>query len=105
MTGDELRQALDALPPEAQLTLAVRDLREALGNCGESPSVAGNHPAPDATTGSSDRLLTAQQVADCLGTSRRYVYAQRHVFPFTRQLPGVGVRFSEQGLQRWIRQP
>jgi hypothetical protein len=30
------------------------------------------------------------------------VYAHRRSFPFTKELPGGAIRFSERGLTRWM---
>lgn len=93
MTLAELRQAVELLPEGASITLTVAELREALAN-GNVPNGPAPHDEPD-------RLLTAGQVADRLGVSRRYVYEHADTLPFTRRLDGV-VRFSEQGLARWL---
>ena len=87
MTVTDLRQAVAHLSPDTTLTLTVAELREALGA-----------PSPN---GKADRWLTAAQVADQLGVTRRYVYQHRHDYPFTREIDGL-VRFSEQGLERWM---
>jgi hypothetical protein len=51
---------------------------------------------------SSDRLLTARQVAERLGYHVNYVYAHMREWPFTLQRPGQRPRFSEVGLKAWI---
>ena len=56
-------------------------------------------PAP-ATTGA-DTLLTAQQAAERLGVSRRWMYRHADSLPFTRKLSGGTLRFSSKGLERW----
>lgn len=48
------------------------------------------------------RLLKAADVAERLGCSVRYVYAKAPTFPFTVHIGGL-VRFSEPGLEQWIR--
>jgi hypothetical protein len=58
-------------------------------------------PAPDAPP---DRLLTARQVADRLGYHVNYVYAHRHKWPFTIHTPGQRPRFSERGLEAWMKE-
>jgi len=64
----------------------------------EVASLNGNGapPAPPP-----DHLLTAQEVAQRLGASKRYVYAHAADFPFTVRLNGL-VRFDAAGLRRWI---
>jgi predicted DNA-binding transcriptional regulator AlpA len=49
-----------------------------------------------------ERLLTAQEVADRLQCSPRYVYAHAGAFPFTVRLGPQAVRFSAAGLDRWL---
>lgn len=49
-----------------------------------------------------DRLLRASDVAQCLGCSVRYVYARAGAFPFTVRVGNL-VRFSEHGLERYLR--
>lgn len=65
----------------------------------------GAHPlgkdsnAPNGT----DRLLRADEVAARTGLSRDYIYRHADAFPFTRRVGRRAVRFSEQGLDRWLR--
>ena len=96
MTAAELRQALAVLPDSAVLTLPVRELREALHTNGAAPPATRDPDTPD-------RLLSARETATRLGVSVRYIYAHRTAFPFTRELPGGAVRFSDHGLTRWLR--
>jgi len=49
-----------------------------------------------------DVLLTAEQVAERLGTTVRYVYARSRIFPFVVRLPGRSIRFSARGLERYL---
>ena len=50
----------------------------------------------------SDRLLTAEEVAERLQRSADWVYRQAKYWPFTRRLTRRTVRFSEAGLTRWL---
>jgi hypothetical protein len=59
-------------------------------------------PRPRTLPASPDELLTARAAAARLGVSPRYLYAHRREFPFTRELPGGPIRFSAQGLARWL---
>lgn len=52
----------------------------------------------------SDRLLTAEEVAERLQRSIDWVYRQAKHWPFTRRLTRRTVRFSEAGLQRFLGQ-
>ena len=49
-----------------------------------------------------DRLLTAEEVAERLQRSVDWVYRQAKHWPFTRRLTRRTVRFSEAGLQRFL---
>ncbi len=90
-TTDDLRRAVEGLPPGAGITLTREQLLEAL-------------PSSDAdTTEAPDRLLTAREAAERLGVSPKYIYAHQKSFPFTRRLPGGNaLRFSARGLERWL---
>lgn len=59
------------------------------------------HPSPAADE-SSDRLLTADEVAEALGVTRRWVQRRARRLPFARRLSEHAVRFSESGLRRWM---
>jgi predicted DNA-binding transcriptional regulator AlpA len=59
------------------------------------------HPSP-ATNESSDRLLTADEVAEALGVTRRWVQRRARRLPFARRLSEHAVRYSESGLRRWM---
>lgn len=50
-----------------------------------------------------DRLLTVEEAATKLGTSRDWVYRHADQLPFTVRV-GRQVRFSGQGIDRYIRQ-
>lgn len=50
-----------------------------------------------------DRLLSAREVAERLGMDRRAVYRRADKWPFTRRLGPNTVRFSERGLDRWLK--
>jgi len=49
-----------------------------------------------------DRMLKASEVCERLGLSERSVYKNAPGWPFTRRYPSGSVRFSEQGLEKWI---
>ena len=98
---DRLSALVSLLPADGAVTLpvqAVREWIEADAKAGGRIDAASSTPVDS----SSDRLISADAVAEVLGCSRRYVYAHRHKFPFAKELPGGTVRFSERGLQRWM---
>jgi predicted DNA-binding transcriptional regulator AlpA len=100
-TLDDLRRAAELLPPGASLTLSRESLLAALNGGGSNGKVdistEISTPAVDA-----ERWLSAKDVAERLDVSPRYVYAHRRSFPFTKELPGGAIRFSERGLRRWM---
>jgi predicted DNA-binding transcriptional regulator AlpA len=49
-----------------------------------------------------DRLLTAEDLAERFGRSVAWVYRQARHWNFTRRLTRRTVRFSESGLARWL---
>ena len=51
---------------------------------------------------STDRLLTAAQVATILGVTKRWVERRARRLPFARRLSAHAVRYSESGLRRWM---
>lgn len=59
--------------------------------------------AKSSTGGGPDRMLTAEEVAERLGVSKRWVYRQQESghLPFAVRLSENTLRFSEQGLERW----
>jgi excisionase family DNA binding protein len=50
-----------------------------------------------------DRLLTIDQVAQRLAVSKDWVYRNGKRLTFTRKLGPKMVRFSETGLQKWLK--
>jgi excisionase family DNA binding protein len=97
VTIDDLRRAAELLPAGSSLTLPREALLAALDGAGDRKSAQASTAVPEV-----DHLLTAKEVAKRLEVSARYVYAHRRSFPFTKELPGGAVRFSERGLNRWI---
>ena len=59
------------------------------------------HTSPPADE-SNDRLLTADEVAEALGVTRRWVQRRARRLPFARRLSEHAVRYSESGLKRWM---
>jgi predicted DNA-binding transcriptional regulator AlpA len=102
-TLDDLRRAAELLPVGAMLTLSREALLTALnGHHGGGDRNGDGQGKGGASAAAPDRLLSAKEVAQRLATSARYVYAHRRSFPFTKELPGGAIRFSERGLTRWI---
>ena len=49
-----------------------------------------------------DRLLDAKEAAERLGVKPKWVYSHADRLPFTKRLGDRTLRFSEQGLTRWM---
>jgi predicted DNA-binding transcriptional regulator AlpA len=49
-----------------------------------------------------DRLLDAEQAAQLLGVSPDWLYRNAKKLPFTRKLAPKLLRFSHQGILRWL---
>ncbi len=85
----ELSAALARLSALVSLRLTtepLRDLQEALR--------AG---------AKADRLLTVQEAAQRLGLTEDWLYRHYRELPFTRKVGEQTLRFSESGIDRWIR--
>ncbi len=91
-----LRAWLHQAPPNTML--AASDVLELLEGLETDSTPRTSIPSGNGTP---DRLLSAADVAETLGVSKRYVYANAPVWPFTRHL-GRSVRFSANGLAAWL---
>lgn len=49
-----------------------------------------------------DRLLNAEEAAEVLGVSAGWLYHNARRLPFTRKIGAKFLRFSQQGIQRYI---
>jgi excisionase family DNA binding protein len=56
-----------------------------------------------ADTASEDHLLTVEEAAERLGTSRDWLYRKAHKLPFTVRLGSRRLRFSSKGIDRYLR--
>jgi excisionase family DNA binding protein len=94
-----LRAMVDAIPPGGVIALPRDWLAEELAKaCGDTPAPGGEAPRRQREP---DRLLTPQEVAQKLGCSVRWVYANAHRLPFTVRV-GRLVRFRASGLENWL---
>ena len=80
--------------PRAQIPALISALAAKLLEP-EPRSIAALLPADDGP------MLTAEQVAERLSCSLKWVYRRAKTLPFARRI-GSSLRFSEQGLQKWI---
>lgn len=58
--------------------------------------------APPDRTAQEDRLMDVEEVAEILNVDSRYVYDHADDWPFTRKISHRKLRFSEDGLYRWL---
>jgi predicted DNA-binding transcriptional regulator AlpA len=65
--------------------------------------ITENDSAETAAPNNGDRLLDAREAARILGVEPRWLYRRADRLPFTRRLSPRTLRFSELGLQRWIK--
>ena len=56
-----------------------------------------------ADTASEGHLLTVEEAAERLGTSRDWLYRKAHKLPFTVRLGARQLRFSSKGIDRYLR--
>lgn len=59
-------------------------------------------PAERTSDDDGDRLLTAEEVAEALGVTKRWVQRRARRLPFSRRISVRSVRYSEAGLKRWM---
>src|SRR5262247_794607 len=83
-----LGDALQAL--EASLDALRQAVREALNSAGSKPQ------------SNRDRLLTADKAAEMLAVSPDWLYRNAKKLPFTRKLGPKMLRFSNQGIAKWL---
>ena len=86
--GEEAKK----LEPPLLITLNADDLRQIVCDAVKSAARA----APD------DRLLEAEAAAKILAVTEDWLYRHAKQLPFTRKLDRKVLRFSFQGIQRYI---
>jgi predicted DNA-binding transcriptional regulator AlpA len=80
-------------PETPAFTLTVAQLREIV----REEIQAARAPHQDA-----DRLLDAEEAAKVLSMSTDWLYRQAKKLPFTRKLGPKMLRFSQQGILKWL---
>lgn len=96
----EMSEVLTAIP-----AMSVEELPHLLGQLREIEASAMARllgPQVPANGNSEDRLLTVEQAAERLGTTKDYLYRHWPKMTFARKYP-FGLRFSESGLSAYIR--
>jgi len=58
--------------------------------------------AASTTQHETDRLLTAEDAAEMLSMSTDWLYRNAKKLPFTRKLGHKMLRFSQQGIVKWL---
>ena len=58
--------------------------------------------AASTTQHETDRLLTAEEAAEMLSMSTDWLYRNAKKLPFTRKLGPKMLRFSQQGIVKWL---
>jgi excisionase family DNA binding protein len=96
-----MRKELESALIAAQ-TISAEDLPRLLGELEELRVTALARLLSPVPTQAPDLLLDVNQAAERLGVSPDYVYRNHHHFPFTRR-EGRSLRFSAQGLEKYIR--
>lgn len=92
--SDQVR--LEEIP---ELLGALEAVKARLWNRLNSPSLPDTPPKGRKP---SDHLLDAKEAAERLGVKPKWLYSHADRLPFTRRLGGRTLRFSEQGLIRWM---
>jgi hypothetical protein len=94
---------LAALPPEqipsilAKLAAIQSVLAARLLAVPTVPTIADS----ESRSGPTDQLLTAEDAAQILRVTPRWLYRHANRLPFARRLSRKCLRFSEVGLRRW----
>ena len=96
---EKLSAIVSGLPEEASVTLPSETIRAWLAeSVDEWTAQKNSQPVPE-----EDHLLTVDGVAEILAVDRAWVYRQAETFPFRRKLSSGTLRFSADGLQRWLK--
>ena len=96
--SDRLTRMIDGMPDDASITITKESIEELLDEAKDEADL------PDKPTGEShqDHLLTVDEAAEVLAVERTWLYRHADTLPFTRKLSTGTLRFSSNGLQRWM---
>ncbi len=94
---------LTALPPEQILSVLARlaAIQSVLTARLLATPIASPVLDPEFKAGTNDQLLTAEDAAQILRVTPRWLYRHANRLPFARRLSRKCLRFSEAGLRRW----
>jgi predicted DNA-binding transcriptional regulator AlpA len=95
---------LDRLPVDALVDLRqqIESLRVALDTALLRSISRAMGQRPPSAPSEADRLLTAEEVAEMAGVSKRWLYTRNSKLPFARKLSHRVVRYSEAGVRSWL---
>ena len=96
--SDRLTRMIDGMPDGASITITTETIQEWLYEA------KGEADLPDKPSVESheDHLLTVDEAAKVLAVERTWLYRHADKLPFTRKLSTGTLRFSSNGLQRWM---
>lgn len=98
MTTPAFREWLQTLA-EAEASVPARIVLERLPEM----SPIGDTPEARAQPATPDKLLKVHEAAERLGVDRRWIYRHADKLPFTRKLTSGTLRFSDAGIDRYLR--
>ncbi len=90
MTTNDMREAAKTLNP---FDLLVEQIRAVVREELKAATIAGSK---------NDRLLDPEEAAKLLSVSEDWLYHQAKKLPFTRKLGPRLLRFSYQGMMKWM---
>ena len=96
--SDRLTRMIDGTPDGTAITITTEAIRGWLDEANDEP----NLPDKPTVESHADRLLTVEEAAGVLAVERTWLYRHADTLPFTRKLSPGTLRFSSNGLQRWM---
>jgi len=100
MSLDEFMKHLDEVEP-ARIPALLAQLAAAQGALAARLLASGGNVA-HSNSGHRGKLLDVSQAAEQLGKTADWLYRNKNKLPFTVRV-GRSLRFSEAGLEKWIR--
>ena len=96
--ADRLMRMIDGMPDGASITINTDTIQEWLD---EAHGVS-DPPDKPLVESHEDQLLTVDEAAGVLAVERTWLYRHADKLPFTRKLSAGTLRFSSNGLHRWL---
>lgn len=95
--ADRLQRMIDVMPDGTSVTINAESIQgwldDAQGDSDPPKPVIESHE---------DHLLTVDEAAGVLAVERTWLYRHAGKLPFTRKLSAGTLRFSSNGLHRWL---